>query len=297
MSVIGERPKRGELSVDRFGRHDADDQPKVVAAHLALNLALPTEAAGARQLSLPDRELTWIRRLYEKGVAGFYDVALSPDGWRVDAGKRIDWQIQHKSLGIDKILPSMRTDIVLDHYDSEQRIVIDTKSNSVVTRGWYREETLRSGYIYQIYVYLRSQEGNGDYCRDYLAENASGLLLHPSVGEMVNEAVVIQNHEYDLPLLSLGRRLKTFGNSFYMFWGRLILVDSASDYSLTKLPETSLVAWSSFSPLSKFAAVTRKPCENCLIAELEKPLPVNRTGTTPIVFDDVPPPPSTPPYP
>ena len=102
------------------------------------------------------------------------------------SGKPIDWLIESKSPGIDKILPSMRTDIVLDNSGARRRIVIDTKFTSVVTGGWYRKETLRSGYVYQIYAYLRSQEGNGDP----LAANATGLLLHPSVGDMVNEAVV-----------------------------------------------------------------------------------------------------------
>ena len=204
MGVTGERPNRGEISIDRFGRHDANDQPMVAAAQLALNLALPTETTGAKQLSLPDREVTWIRKLYEKGIAGFYDVVLSKLEWRVDAGKAIGWQIESKSQGIDKILPSMRTDIVLDHSDAGRRIVIDTKFNSVVTRGWYREETLRSGYVYQIYAYLRSQESNGDP----LSENASGLLLHPSVGDMVNETVVIQNHEIRFATVDLGAKAK-----------------------------------------------------------------------------------------
>ena len=59
-----------------------------------------------------------------------------------------------------------------------------------MTSGWYREETLRSGYVYQIYAYLRSQVGRGDP----LADCASGLLLHPSVGDTVDETVVIQGH-------------------------------------------------------------------------------------------------------
>jgi len=204
MGVTGERPRSGEVSINRFGRHDAEDQPMVTAAHLAFNLALPTESVGAKHLSLPDREITWIRKLYEKGIAGFYDVVLSQKGWRVDAGKTICWSIKNKSPGIDKILPSMRTDIILDNSDAGRRIVIDTKFNSVVTRGWYREETLRSGYVYQIYAYLRSQEGNGDL----LAEHASGLLLHPSVGDMVNEAVVIQNHEIRFATVDLGATAK-----------------------------------------------------------------------------------------
>jgi 5-methylcytosine-specific restriction enzyme subunit McrC len=204
IGVTGERPRRGEGSIDRFGRHDANDQPMVSVARLAFNLALPTESAGAKNLSLPDREITWIRKLYEKGLAGFYDVVLSGKGWRVDAGKTISWLVENKSPGIDKILPSMRTDIILNHSDAGRRIVIDTKFNSVVTRGWYREETLRSGYIYQIYAYLRSQEGNGDS----LAESASGLLLHPSVGDMVNEAVVIQNHEIRFATVDLAATAK-----------------------------------------------------------------------------------------
>jgi 5-methylcytosine-specific restriction enzyme subunit McrC len=204
MGVTGERPRRGERFIDRFGRHDADDQPMVSVAQLAFNLSLPTESAGAKNLSLPDREITWIRKLYEKGLAGFYDVVLSGKGWRVDAGKTIGWLVENKSPGIDKILPSMKTDIILNHSDEGRSVVIDTKFNSVVTRGWYREETLRSGYIYQIYAYLRSQEGNGDP----LAESASGLLLHPSVGDMVNEAVVIQNHEIRFATVDLAATAK-----------------------------------------------------------------------------------------
>jgi 5-methylcytosine-specific restriction enzyme subunit McrC len=191
MGVTGERPSRGEISIDRFGRHDANDQPMVAAAHLAFDLALPTEFVGSKHLSKPDREITWIRKLYEKGIAGFYDVVLSSEGWQVDAGRTITWSIDGKTPGIDRILPSMRTDIVLDHCKAGRRLIVDTKFNAIVTRGWYREETLRSAYVYQMYAYLRSQEGKGDP----VADCAAGLLLHPSIGETINEAVVIQNHE------------------------------------------------------------------------------------------------------
>lgn len=98
----------------------------------------------------------------------------------------------------------MRTDIILDQLSTGRRIVIDTKFNSIVTRGWYREESIRSGYIYQIFAYLRSQEGNGDP----LSENASGILLHPSVGDMVDETVVIQNHEIRFATIDLGATAK-----------------------------------------------------------------------------------------
>jgi 5-methylcytosine-specific restriction enzyme subunit McrC len=200
MGVTGEKPNPSEVSADRFGRHDAADRQMVAAARLAFDLALPTETPGARQLALPDREITWVRRLYEKAVAGFYDVVLSGSGWRTHAGKKIGWMIENKTSGIDRILPTMRTDVVLDHIGDGRRIVIDTKFTAIVTRGWYRAESLRSGYVYQIYAYLQSQEGNGDP----LSAHASGLLLHPSINEMVDETVVIQGHGIRFATVDLG---------------------------------------------------------------------------------------------
>lgn len=191
MGVSGDAPTRAQMSADRFGRNDADDRFMVTAAKLAFDLALPTEASGLNVLSLPDREVTWVRRLFEQAVGGFYDVVLSPQGWRVQCGGTLGWQIEQRTAGIDKILPTMRTDVVLDHPAAGRRIVIDTKFTSIVTNGWYREETLRSGYVYQIYAYLRSQVGRGDS----LADCASGLLLHPAIGQAVDETVVIQGQD------------------------------------------------------------------------------------------------------
>lgn len=190
MGVTGTTPTRAQMSADRFGRNDADDRFMVAAAKLAFDLALPTEASGENLLPLPEREAMWVRRLFERAVGGFYEVVLNPQGWRVLCGGTMGWQIEHKTAGIDRILPAMRTDIVLDHPATKRRIVIDTKFTSIVTSGWYREETLRSGYMYQIYAYLRSQVGKGDP----LADSANGLLLHPAIGEAVDETVVIQGH-------------------------------------------------------------------------------------------------------
>jgi 5-methylcytosine-specific restriction enzyme subunit McrC len=162
----------------------------VAAAWLASDLALPTESAGMNALPLPDREETWVRRLFEKAVGGFYDVVLSPRGWSVSCGRALSWQIEWKTGRVDEILPTMRTDIVLDYPATETRIIIDTKFTSILTASWHRDESLRSGHLYQIYAYLRSQTGKGDR----LADCAQGVLLHPSTGQMLDESVVIQGH-------------------------------------------------------------------------------------------------------
>ena len=190
LGVKGEKPARTEVSVDTFGRFDADDRLMVAAARLSFDMALPNEEQGSTALTSPHREIRWLRGLFEKSVAGFYAVALTHEGWRVNHGKTIHWPQNNPTPGIGSILPSMKTDIVLEHPGLNHRIVVDTKFTAVLTPGRYRGESLRSEYIYQIYAYLRSQERDSDP----LSANASGLLLHPSVSEMVDEAVVIQGH-------------------------------------------------------------------------------------------------------
>lgn len=190
MGVCSFVPTRAEMSADRFGRHDGDDRFMVAAAKLAFDMALPLETAGASMLPLPSREERWVRQLFESAIGGFYTVALSQQGWRVQCGRKLEWGIERKTAGIDKILPDMRTDVILEHAPTGRRIVIDTKFTTIVTSGWYREETIRSGYLYQIYAYLQSQAQRGDP----LADSASGLLLHPSVGVTVDEIAVIQGH-------------------------------------------------------------------------------------------------------
>jgi 5-methylcytosine-specific restriction enzyme subunit McrC len=71
MGVSSNVPTRAEMSVDRFGWHDADGQFMVAAAKLAFDLALPTETVGSNMLSMPDREIRWVRRLFERAVGGF----------------------------------------------------------------------------------------------------------------------------------------------------------------------------------------------------------------------------------
>ena len=190
MGVSGVPPTRRQMSTDRFGRHDADDRYMVAAAKLAFELALPTEGAGANVLPLPNREEHWVRQLFERAVGGFYQFVLPPHGWCVSTGRMLNWQIEWSTAGVASILPNMKTDIVLEHPPSARRIVVDTKFKAILRSGRYRDKTLRSDDLYQIYAYLRSQVGRGNS----LADCAEGLLLHPSVGESVDETAVIQGH-------------------------------------------------------------------------------------------------------
>ena len=98
----------------------------------------------------------------------------------------------------------MEMDIVLDrrdieHPNRERRIVIDTKFTSILTPSRFGDDTFKSGYIYQIYSYLRSQEKDGDP----VSRRATGMLLHPSVEDDVYESGVIQGHEVRFATVNL----------------------------------------------------------------------------------------------
>lgn len=184
-------PSRADLVTDRIGRNDAEDRFMLALARLAVDLALPTEEAGVVSLMRPDRDEHWVRRLFEKAVAGFYAVELIPMGWKVRTGDVLHWPVTGASDGIKAILPTMRTDIVLDAPEG-RRIVIDTKFTAIVSKGWYREESLKSGHLYQIYAYLRSQERPEDPTSTW--NGADGVLLHPAIDKAFDEAVRIQGH-------------------------------------------------------------------------------------------------------
>ncbi len=178
------------LRSHRLGRHDSHDRYMLAAARLALDLALPTESAGVHALPCPKREEGWARRLFEKAVGGFYRVVLKPQGWRVQTGRWLNWPSEEATPGVERLLPRMQTDIVLDRPSPEARIVVDTKFTAITTEGYRRDETLKRDHLFQIYAYLRSQVGLGRA----LDDRAEGLLLYPSVGVDVDESVHIQGH-------------------------------------------------------------------------------------------------------
>lgn len=166
MGVSGTPPTLREMSTDRFGRHDVEDQEMVAAAKLAFELVIPTETAGSKKMPLSDRDERWVRKLFERAVGGFFQVVLPSTEWHVRTGGTLAWPTSASTAGISRILPGMRTDIVLDDKVGQRRIVIDTKFNAIMTKGWYREESLRSGYLYQMYAYGVSGFSQDASCLD-----------------------------------------------------------------------------------------------------------------------------------
>lgn len=202
--VAGTRPSRAELGQDQISRNDHDDLLMVELAKLTFDLALPTEEAGLTTLVSPERRDIWVRRLFEKAVLGFACVELAPIGWRVRGGTHMDWQTSAASDGIAGILPGMITDIIIDDPGAGHRLVIDTKFTSVLGASRFGGASLKSAYLYQMYTYLRSQEG-----LDPLWDDASGLFLHPAIDAHIRESVTIQGHAIAFATVDLTQGAQT----------------------------------------------------------------------------------------
>ena len=99
-------------------------------------------------------------------------------------------------------MPVMKRDIVLER--GNHRIVIDTKFTSIVATGQYGKEKFKSGNIYQLYAYLRSQEAD-----DPLSQTSAGVLLYPSLGVDYDESATIQGHRIRFATVNLAADSRT----------------------------------------------------------------------------------------
>jgi len=199
MGVTGARPSWGEVASDQIGRNESTDRFMVALARMVFDLTIPTEISGRVVGTQPDAQQHLIRRLFERAVGNALRLELAPQGWRVSQGRRLSWPASVQTSGLAAILPGMQTDIELNHSLEGRRIVIDTKFTSILTASSYREEILKSGYLYQLYAYLRTQEDPDDPA----SLTADGMLLHPQTGGAVDEAMEIQGHQMRFKTIDL----------------------------------------------------------------------------------------------
>jgi 5-methylcytosine-specific restriction enzyme subunit McrC len=199
LGVSGLRPSRGELASDQIARNETGDRFMVALSRLVFETLIPTEAAGRNTATAPEAGQHLIRRLFERAVGNALRIELASSGWTFRPGQRLSWPITNQSTGLSAILPGMQTDIELNHAASGRRIVIDTKFTAIFTRSVYRDEMLKSGYLYQLYAYLRTQEKDGDPA----SLCSEGLLLHPQVGGAVDEWMDLQGHRMRFKTIDL----------------------------------------------------------------------------------------------
>lgn len=195
------------MSQERLTRNDAQDRRMISAAQFAHEMSIPNEEDGEFRINQPGSSEGWLRKLFEKAVAGYYRVKAPSYGWQVSPGKRLRWPIEQKSERIDELLPQMQTDIFLEHSEKAELVIIDTKFTNILRPGQYRAATFKSEYVYQIYSYIRSQQLH-DTARSV---SSTGILLHPSIGEQIDESVTIQDDQFRFATLDLAGTASLIG--------------------------------------------------------------------------------------
>ncbi|MDA9515916.1 restriction endonuclease [Bradyrhizobium sp. CCBAU 11430] len=190
LGIVASRPTQQEMSADTIGSHQSEDRFMINAARLAFEMLLPNETPGDMKLSRLKRDEITLRKIFEKGVTGFYRHHLrAADGWTVREQNYQSWQLEPGRSGDVALLPGMKPDIILDRRQ-DRRIVIDTKFTSILAKGIADKDKLKSANIYQIYAYLLSQRGRGPLC-----DRAEGVLLYPALDHDVDETFTIQGHD------------------------------------------------------------------------------------------------------
>ncbi|AGS33878.1 5-methylcytosine-specific restriction enzyme subunit McrC [Corynebacterium maris DSM 45190] len=169
----------------------------ITAAELMLDLSIPEPGAGADPVVAPKDEDGYLRTLFEKAVGGFYTKFFQPRGWTVQTGKWLSWNEAESTPRMSAILPKMQTDIIL-RPPSRPPIIVDTKFTRVIRANQYTQERLKSEYLYQMYAYVRSQEGNSEF-----GPATAGLLLHPVVDDDVREWTFIGMHAFGVATVDL----------------------------------------------------------------------------------------------
>lgn len=199
MGVGTQKPSRAELATDQVNRNETADLLMVSLAKMVFEAFIPNEEMGLSHGVVAAADEYLVRRLFEKAVANALRIQLQPFGWQVLHGRKLNWPVQAASEGFDVHLPSMKTDIELLHHDRKHKLVIDTKFTNIFTSSQFKEKVLRSGYLYQLYAYLRTQE-DVSLGQGWLSE---GMLLHPQCGGTVNAYMDIQGHRMKFMTIDL----------------------------------------------------------------------------------------------
>lgn len=168
----------------QVSQNEQDYRLMLAVCELLLLRQMPLDVEGTHPLPRLNRDELLLHRIYERFVANFYRTHLQ--GWKVQSQKRLDWH----ALEPNEHLPSMIPDLVLQEAGTGRMILLDTKfsAGSLVANQWGKT-VYDSSHLYQLYAYLRSQEGMSEGHR-----RAEGILLYPAVQAQLAEQVEVQGH-------------------------------------------------------------------------------------------------------
>lgn len=135
--------------------------------------------------------------LYEKFVFNFYKIHLDRKKYKVYA-PRLHWDVEKESVDIEdeRLLPEMRTDIVIDDRMNNTQLIIDTKfyAQTLISSNYSTIEKIRTSHLYQILTYVQSSKYEG---------LKKGLLLYPTVEKEIDANYIISGKNISIKTLNL----------------------------------------------------------------------------------------------
>jgi 5-methylcytosine-specific restriction enzyme subunit McrC len=175
-------------------RNDRDYRLMLAICALILQRQMPAESAGFYSFPQIDRDALVLHNIYERFVANFYRLHLKD--WMVTAQKRLEW---HEKSAVNRYLPSMIPDLILEEKSSGHLIILDTKftAQSLVENQWGKA-VFDSSHLYQLYAYVRSQEHLSE-----MHQSASGILLYPAIQTRFSERIELQDHVMRIECIDL----------------------------------------------------------------------------------------------
>jgi 5-methylcytosine-specific restriction enzyme subunit McrC len=178
-----------------LGRNDRDYRIMLNVCELLWRTWMPTEEEGPKTMRSPQREMMTLHKVYEKFVANFYRMRLK--GWTVSAQVPMSWHAERES----PFLPGMRADLRLRNERTMDLFILDTKfTPNVLGESFAGNVVFKSPDLYQMYTYLRTQEGVSEAHR-----KASGILLYPTVHVDLDEQLLIQGHPIRIVTVDLSK--------------------------------------------------------------------------------------------
>ena len=179
-----------------FARVQLSPSDRIYALPLAIcsliyRLQMPAEVNGDRLMVALLKDKLRFYQLFEDFIRNFYKIHLKSHRVQREV---LSWgEVPSNSL-----VPQMRTDItVIERAPPYSRMVVDTKYSTTTLTD---RKKFKSENLYQIYAYLRTQEGRGP-----AFENADAMLMYPTTETDVDSTMSVQGHSIRVVTVNLSR--------------------------------------------------------------------------------------------
>lgn len=180
--------KNYNYKADYFDKYNRQDILLLSIAKLIFELSIPTEFVGNHSVNILNKSDEWLRFLFEKAIVGFCQIHFDHNNYSISSATQFKWQYTQSTNNIEKFMPNMKTDLIIENITTHNRLIIDTKCTSIFSK---KSSSFKTSHLYQLYAYVRSQE----QINDPLSLSSSGMLLYPTVNKSIYEHVIIQGHK------------------------------------------------------------------------------------------------------